>query len=74
MTEGGRIARGILRKLRGPRKAAMNFSTRHDLDARWQLIAARLLLHLAERRDVGMARGGERHAPFIGRRPSLAAD
>lgn len=42
MIESGRITRRILRRLRGPRKSAMNFSTRHDLDSRWQLIAARL--------------------------------
>jgi hypothetical protein len=37
-----RILGGALRRLRRPRKAAMNFSNRHDLDSRWRLIEARL--------------------------------
>jgi hypothetical protein len=33
---------GLRRRLRGPRGGAMNFSTRHDLESRWRLIAPRL--------------------------------
>jgi hypothetical protein len=37
-----RIVAAALRKLRKSRKRGMNFSARHDLESRWQLIAPRL--------------------------------